>query len=539
MDESQKATPRDGPGVDREAACSPLGTTGRSDRTAGVKLDASSPAFLQDILDSLADGVVVADCEGRFVQFNDAAKRFLGLGPLSVDLPLWSATYGCFREDRLTPFPSDELPLARSLRGETVYDCQLFLRNPSVPEGVWLSLDSSPLKDENGDVCGGVVIFRDVTSKKRELERVELLSAVVEQTADSVIITDREGVIEYVNPAAAKTTGFSERELVGRTPSLLRSGLHDEAFYADLWKTLLEGRVYRNTIINRKKDGDLYYAEQTITPIRDGSGTISHFVTVGKDVTEIRKASEQQSKLLLARSVQQRLYPAAPPEASGFDIAGNAFMADETGGDYFDFIWLPDGCMCVAVGDVSGHAFDAALLMSETRAYLRSVAQTQSDPGTILSLVNRVLIADIADNQFVTLLLVCLHGPSQALRYASAGHTTGYVLDASGAVRTELTSTGFPLGLFLDTSFETLSTPALQPGDLIALFSDGVTETESADGTPFGEARALEVVRTYRREPSAKIVNRIYRAVRDHTEQRPQTDDITAVVCKVGDLAKA
>ena len=538
MDESQSATRRDGFGVGRLAAPSPLGATGQPGAGPDVKLDPTSAIFLQGILDSLADGVVVADGQGRFVQFNDAAKRFLGLGPVDVDPPLWSATYGCFREDRITPYPSDELPLARSLRGETVYDCQLFVRNQNVPEGIWLSLDSSPLRNEGGSVCGSVVIFRDVTSRKRELERVELLSAVVEQTADSVIITDPEGVIEYVNPAAAKTTGFGEGELVGQTPRLLRSGLHDEAFYADLWRTLLEGRVYRGTIINRKKSGDLYYAEQTITPIRDASGAISHFVTVGKDVTELRKAAERQSNLLLARSVQQRFYPTAPPSASGFDIAGNAFMADETGGDYFDFIWLADGCLGVAVGDVSGHAFDAALLMSGTRAYLRSVAQTQSDPGAALTIVNRVLLEDVAGGQFVTLLLASLHGPTRTLRYASAGHTTGYVLDASGVVRTELTSTGLPLGIFRDASFETVSAPALQQGDLIALFTDGVTDTESADGTPFGVLRALDVVRTYRREPSAKIVNRLYRAIRDHAARLPQTDDITAVICKVGSSAR-
>jgi phosphoserine phosphatase RsbU/P len=533
MGEYPNAAHRNASLVDLRPAPGHPSTVGRAGAGVGVKLDPGSAVFLQEILDSLADGVIVADSDGRLVQFNDAAKRFLGLGPLDVEPPLWSATYGCFREDRITPYPSAELPLARSLRGETVYDCELFVRNQNVAEGIWLSLDSSPIRDKDGSVSGGVVIFRDVTARKRQFERVQLLSAVVEQTDDSVIVTDPEGVIEYVNPAAAKVTGFSERELVGQTPRLLRSGLHDEAFYAQLWKTLLEGRVYQGTIINRRKSGDLYYAEQTITPILDGSGAIAHFVTVGKDVTELRKAADRQSSLLLARSVQQRFYPTAPPRASGFDIAGNAFMADETGGDYFDFVSLADGCLGVVVGDVSGHAFDAALLMSGTRAYLRSVAQTQSDPGAALTLVNRVLSEDVAGNQFVTLLLVCLDGRTRTLRYASAGHTTGYVLGASGTVRSELTSTGLPLGIFNDASFVTASAPALQPGDLIALFTDGVTDTEGADGTPFGTSRALDVVRTYRREPSAKIVNRLYRAVRDHAARLPQSDDITAVICKV------
>ncbi len=530
----------DGRSLDR-AVSSDRESTGRlavADLTHNLRLDAPTTRLLQDILNSLADGVIVADVEGRFIQFNEAAKRYLGIGPVDVGMSQWSEAYGCFREDRVTPFPSDELPLARALCGETVADCTIFIRNPSVPDGVWLDLDGRPLTDETGAVCGGVVAFRNVTVKRRALERVELLSAVVEQTADAVIVTDREGVIEYVNPAATATTEFSERELVGRTPSLLRSGAHDQAFYADLWKTLLEGRVYRGTLINRKKGGDQYYSEQTITPIRDGSGAVSHFVTVGKDVTELRKSAEQQNSLVLARSVQQRLYPAAPPKSSGFDIAGNAFMADETGGDYFDFILAGTDRVYLAVGDVSGHGFDAALLMAETRAYLRSAAEIEPDPGTMLSVVNRVLVADTADERFVTLLVICLSRSSGSLRYASAGHVPAYVLDSSGQVRHELASTGAPLGIFRGGTFETRSAPPLEPGELIALFSDGVVETENAAGTPFGSSRALGVVRAHREEPSAKIVNHLYRAIKNYAQPQPQMDDITAVICKVEDRAK-
>ncbi len=491
-------------------------------------------AFSREILDSIADGVVVADKEGRFRLFNRAAERILGIGRMEVPPSEWSTTYGCFLEDRVTPFPPDELPLARAIRGETVHDCQFFIRNPHLPQGIWLSVNSSPMRDEAGDVCGGVVVFRDITAARESLHKVQLLSAAVEQTADSVIITDRDGVIEYVNPAAERTSGFDRTEMIGRTPSLLRSGFHHEDFYARLWTTLLEGRVYRGTIVNRKKNGDLYYSEQTITPIWEPGGGAVHFVSVGKDVTELRKAAERETRLILARSVQQRLYPAAPPESCGLEIAGNAFMAYETGGDYFDFISLRDDCLGIVIGDVSGHAFDAALVMAQTRAYLRSIAQVEPDPGKILTLVNRVLAADLAENHFVTLLLASFDASSRALRYASAGHTTGYVLDRSGQVKEELTSTGLPLGITRDATYEVCTAARVEEGDLISLFTDGVVETEAPDGTPFGSARALEVIRGCRGERSATIVNRLYRAIREFAERRPQTDDITAVVCKVG-----
>jgi PAS domain S-box-containing protein len=497
------------------------------------------PVSFHDILNSITDGVILADRDGRFLQFNPAAERILGLGPAGVPPSEWTATYGCFLEDTVTPFPTDELPLLRALRGETVYDCPMFIRNTRTPQGVWLRINSRPIRDDAGTVTGGIIVFRDVTAKREQVEREQMHSAVIEQTADSVIITDREGVIEYANPAAAAITGFSVRELTGRTPRLFSSGLHDDEFYTKLWTTLSEGRVYRGTIVDRTKNGDVYYCGQTITPIRDAGGRIVRFVSVGKDVTELRKAVERDSRLLLARSVQQRLYPAAPLRSCGFDIAGSAFPAHETGGDYFDFIPLPEGGLAVAVGDVSGHGFDTALVMAETRAYLRSSAQTQSDPGEMLSLVNRVLIGDIGETHFVTLLVSCLDAPSRTLRYASAGHVTGHLLDMSGAIKSELTSTGPPLGIFHDAHFDTVTPPPLQEGDLVVLLTDGVTETEGPDGAAFGEQRALDVVREHCHEPSAKIVNRLYRAIRDFARQRPQVDGLTAVVCRLDHCAPA
>jgi sigma-B regulation protein RsbU (phosphoserine phosphatase) len=509
----------------------------REDAAAGgptEHLGAESSKLLRDILDSLTDGVVVADRDGRFVHFNPAAERILGLGPLGVPLSEWGPSYGCFREDGVTPFASEDLPLARALRGETTHDCELFIRNPRVTAGVWLSLNASPIRDEDGRIAGGVVVFRDVTAKRSELAHIELLSAVVEQTADSVVITDRDGLIEYVNPALEKTTGFSAKELVGKTPRAFRSGAHDNAFYDELWATLIAGRVFRGTLINRKKNGAVYYSEQTITPILDGSGTIVRFVSVGKDITDRRKAAENESRHLLARSVQQRLFPTAPPPGCGFELGGAVYTADKTGGDYFDYLQLPGTTTGLVVGDVSGHAFDAALVMAQTRAYLRSAAHVSADPGEILTRVNRVLTGDIPDNQFVTLVLACVNATSNTLGYASAGHTTSYVLERGGAVKCELRSTGIPLGVFADTVFETVTVPALAEHDLVVFFTDGVTEGENREGAPFGAARALEVVRRHCDEPVSKIVHHVYRAVRDFVGRREQNDDITVVVGRLG-----
>lgn len=119
------------------------------------------------------------------------------------------------------------------------------------------------------------------------------LPSVLKQAADSVVITDREGVIEYVNPAFETSTGYTLQEAKGHTPRLMKSGLHDQQFYERLWATILSGTPFRAVFMNRKKDGTLYYDDKTITPLKNHQGWITHFVSAGRDVTERMRAEEQ------------------------------------------------------------------------------------------------------------------------------------------------------------------------------------------------------------------------------------------------------
>ncbi len=494
---------------------------------------------LRSILFSLSEGVIVADRQGKFLFFNPVAERILGVGFRDVTPDKWTEVYGCFLPDRVTPYPANQLPLARAIRGEEVIDEVIFIRNPEVPTGVWILASAKPVRNAQGIAEGGVIVFRDITARKHACERSERLSEAVEQTADSVIITDKNGVIEYVNPAFEETTGYQAEEAMGQTPQLLKSGKHTTAFYEGMWKTLLGGNAYHGTIINRKKDGKLYWAEQTITPMKDDNGKITHFVSVLKDVTEQRKKQEQELHLSLAREVQQRFYrqPSAP--FPGFDIAGAASPADQTGGDYFDFLSMSDGCLGIAVGDVTGHGFGSALVMAETRAYLRSVAKTESDVGRVLTLVNNALAADLDGARFVTLLLARIDPRKQSLTYASAGHVPGYLFDRSGKVNSILESTGCPLGLFPGSAIPTSETISLAPGEMLVMLTDGITEAKASDETEFGNDRVLDLIKTHRDRSASQIVESIYNGVKAHAGNEPQHDDITSVVCKMGSTPAA
>jgi PAS domain S-box-containing protein len=615
--------------------------------------------IIETSLRSLAEGVIVADAAGRFVLFNETAERLLGMGRREVDVPEWSATYGCFNEDGRTPFPSEQLPLALALRGEAS-SADVFIRNQTLPDGVFISITGTPIRDESGKPDGGVVVFRDVTTSKLAERRVKAsvkrledlryavnqaamvvmtdrdgriiytnekfsevsgydrqelvgqthrvvnsgfhpptffkelwltitagrvwrgricnrakdgrhfwvdttivpllvdgvpdrflalrtditeqmrqqaelvrLSNAVEQTADAIFITNRDGIIEYVNPAFETITGYSREEAVGQTPRILRSGKQPPAYYEELWKTLAAGHVFRGAPINRRKNGEFCHAEQTITPIKDSEGRIVHFVSVLKDVTDRMRAEQRELEIRYASDVQRRLYPAAAPTLPGLEIAAASFPALATCGDYYDYLPLANGSLGVVIGDVSGHGLGPALIMAETRAYLRFLSASGLEPGEVLTKINEVLYEDLDENRYVALILAHVDSSSRRLRYVNAGHTAAYHLDGAGAVKAAMESCGPPLGVLPGTVFPVIENPSLEDGDTVVFLTDGITEFENTAGGVFGTEAALEVVRAHRHESAQDIVQRLRQATHDFAQGAPQQDDITVVVCKV------
>jgi PAS domain S-box-containing protein len=140
--------------------------------------------------------------------------------------------------------------------------------------------------------AGVCLPYKENRSHEAE-DQLRKLSRAVEQSGDLVIITDRSGVIEYVNPAFRALTGYASEEVLGRKPDLLKSGLQDRAYYKKLWETVLSGNVFRGVLANKKKNGELFYAEKSIAPVRDASGNITHFISNDRDITERRKLEAQ------------------------------------------------------------------------------------------------------------------------------------------------------------------------------------------------------------------------------------------------------
>ncbi len=151
-------------------------------------------------------------------------------------------------------------------------------------------------------------VIAGITQRKRAEERLRLQSVALESAVNTVLITDRDGRIAWVNPAFTCLTGYTAEEVLGQNPRLLKSGYHDQAFYRDLWETILSGQVWQREMTNRRKDGSLITEEQTITPVRDERGDITHFVSINHDITERRRAQETLHALYRGSlQIQERL----------------------------------------------------------------------------------------------------------------------------------------------------------------------------------------------------------------------------------------
>lgn len=223
-----------------------------------------------------------------------------------------------------------------------------------------------------------------------------------------------------------------------------------------------------------------------------------------------------------AHGIQDSLFPDQSPVISGFEITGICLPCRAAGGDWYDYIPLPDGRLAVVLADVSGKGMGAALLMSSTRSVLRLHAERGLRPAEVLSNVNRVLLNDFPTAKFVTLIYAILDPNKLTVTFASAGHLSPLLVDSKGASFLE-TDAGLPLGLFeCEFSDHEIQMPA---GSRLFLYSDGITETNNSSFDEYGAARLLAHVSN----PSASVQS-LLNDVKTFATGFPATDDITIVL---------
>jgi sigma-B regulation protein RsbU (phosphoserine phosphatase) len=233
----------------------------------------------------------------------------------------------------------------------------------------------------------------------------------------------------------------------------------------------------------------------------------------------------------LAAEVQKRLLPDAPPEARAAALAAISVPARIVGGDYYDFLELGDHRIGIALADVSGKGVAAALIMSVVHASLRIIsAEADVTLAQLASRMNGFLHRCTQANRYATFFYAQLDEPGRQLRYVNAGHNPPYLV--RGSTIQELSTGGSVIGLFADMQYEE-GTVDLQPGDLLVMFTDGVTEALNLAGDEFGEERLQTLIRALAPLAVPQISSQLLEELRAWTNGAPQHDDFTFVLLKM------
>ncbi|MFQ5649265.1 MAG: PP2C family protein-serine/threonine phosphatase [bacterium] len=264
---------------------------------------------------------------------------------------------------------------------------------------------------------------------------------------------------------------------------------------------------------------------------------LSIIASQSAQVIENARLYEQEKQLLkiereleMARSIQTRLLPKESPRVQGFDIAGASYAARDVGGDYFDFIELDNGNWCIALGDVSGKGIPAALLMSHLQATVRNQALSNDKFSDCVAKTNDFLYRHTEGNKFVTMFGGILDPKRKTFSYVNAGHNFPYHLQRNGkAVSLEVG--GLVMGMMPGCLYEQ-DEIELESGELVVIYSDGVTEAENAIEEMFGTERFTDLLMANKQKTAGEIVTEIYRTVKQFEANAEQDDDITVVVVK-------
>ncbi|MFN8586219.1 MAG: PP2C family protein-serine/threonine phosphatase [Candidatus Eisenbacteria bacterium] len=243
-----------------------------------------------------------------------------------------------------------------------------------------------------------------------------------------------------------------------------------------------------------------------------------------------KEKARMESELSLARRIQARLLPAAPPDVPGLEIAGASEAAREVGGDYFDHLDLGDRRIGLVIADVSGKGVPAALLMSAFRAALVSHDLGREEPAALAARLNDFLHKSVDPGKFVTAFLGFLDAATGELHYVNAGHNPSLLVRADGS-HEWLSEGGTILGILPFSAF-TSGRVKLEPGDVLTLYTDGVTEGADATNEQWGEDRLVEAVKRLRDRPCAEIARALVREVRTFEGDTGPADDLTVIVAR-------
>jgi serine phosphatase RsbU (regulator of sigma subunit) len=407
--------------------------------------------------------------------------------------------------------------------------------------------DKSPFAPQWGNAVTALVRAGRELAARRPLP--ELFSVILNLATEAV--SARRGVLMTLEKGqlvaqASKGEGFRistavrDRVLDAKTSLLVRDVSRDEALRQRL--SIVEHSVRALMAVPLQTDNNvigLIYVDSPQFP-REFSSDDLNLLTVMANVAAIRierdrLAEVEQAERLMASEleqaaeIQRQFLPAAAPILPGLDLAGYNAACHTVGGDYYDFLPYSDNRVGIMIGDVAGKGMPAALMMTSLQAKVQALAEMPGDPAVVVARLNRSLAATCPRNRFVTFFFSIIDASSGDITFCNAGHNPPLLVRAGGRIE-RLEGGGPVLGILPAMTYQSQQCH-MDPGDLLVLYSDGVTEAANPAGEEF-EDRLPELAAKFRDRTAAEIVEAIHGAVKEWIAGQPPADDVTVVVAR-------
>ena len=302
-----------------------------------------------------------------------------------------------------------------------------------------------------------------------------------------------------------------------------------------------------NLIVSYSQNLKLLFSTETGVLERVSQGDLSGKVPIATNdefgiiaghtnsmIDGLRHRMQLIGELKLAEEIQRNLLPQRPPTYPGLDISGTSLYCDEIGGDYYDFLSLPDQKLGVVVADASGHGIGAAMHMTATRAFLHLGVRGYQGPSPLLAEVNRYVTRDsAATSRFLSMFFLEIDGSSRQLRWIRAGHEPAILFDPGNGNFEELSGKGMALGVVDDYPYQVYERQGWAPGSILVVGTDGIHESRNREDTMFGKSRLRELIRKNSRSSAETIQKAVIDALQTFRGGVPQDDDVTLVVIKL------
>jgi PAS domain S-box-containing protein len=529
-------------------------------------MNADGQRYRDAIIEFLPDATFVIDLNGKVIMWNSAMEM---LTSIPRDSMLGKGDYEYAR-----PFYKERRPMLANLIFmpeadiEKKYDTVKRIGDALVVEifipdfrsgGAYLWAKASPLYDSQGEVVGAIETIRDITDRKRAEEEIvrsrRSLADILSFLPDATFVIDLEGKVIAWNSAMELLTSIPADSMLGkanyeyalpfykeRRPMLADLVFMPEAEIEKKYNTVernVDTLVVDVFIPDFRAGGAYFWAKAS--PLYDpNTGNIIGAIETIRDITERRemegRLARSNAELQIAAEIQKSFLPEVIPQMAGVDIAARTVMAKEVGGDFFDVIpyeimVLDKGMLGLLVADVSGKGVPAALFMALSRIVVRVNALWHSNPAEVIYSSNNTITNDSKSGMFVTLFFGLLNEKDRSLSYVNAGHNPPLVFRSRDSTFEKLLPTGIALGAMENQEYKSQSLK-IDRGDVVVMYTDGVTESINSKEALFGEKRLIKVIQKNAHLSAQMILGEILSSVKAFAGDMPQFDDITLLVIK-------